>query len=288
MSAWKTTANNKGGSGSGEFEKAPPGNHRAILVAMIDLGQQRQEPYDAGGKVTWPHRIYWCWELCDEKKSGSTANHVIGLDLTFSLHEKAKMRGFVEARMGKKIPDGAEFDITTELGQLCLLNVIEKDSYTKIDGISAIPKAMGIAKPTYPITLIGLDELQSGAKKIPDWLPFLYGESLNDVWKRAKELAGETGPREKREKKSTPSEEPRSTLASVAGEQRWDYSDGTSVGIAKTTNELTELFKGVDLTKVRVKMSGQPKESAKTAAEWGIFSSVPVIEEDIEEDLIPF
>lgn len=282
MADWKTTANNKGKGEGGEFAKPPAGNHRAVLVALIDMGRQRQEPYETGGKVTFTHRIYWCWELADEQIAGAGKNHVIGMDLTFSLHEKAKMRGFVEARTGKKIPDGLEYDITQELGQGCFLNVIEKNGYPKIDSIGALPKSMAKPVPTYPVTLISLDEFKSGTKSIPDWVPWLYGEVLDDHIKRCKELAGgSVVPATKPARASEPA-----PAKTDSGEvQKWDFQNGSSVGIGKTTNEVCELLRGADLMKVKVKPSGQPKETAKTAAEWGCFSEVPVVTDD---SLIPW
>ncbi len=271
MAAWTAKANAKGKGEGGEFEKPPAGNHRAVLVAMIDMGSQRQEPYETGGKVTFPHRIYWCWELCDEAKSGSSEKHVIGLDLTFSLHEKAKMRGFCESRANKKIPDGLEYDITQELGQGCLLNVIEKNGYPKIESVSAMPKGMAKPEATYPLTLIGFDELKSGTKTIPDWVPWLYGEDLMEHVKRAKEWSGAASPAPaKSAAKPAPTPAPAKT-PETSGD-KWDYTDGVTVGVGKTTAEVIELLKGVDPTKVKVKIHKQPKETAQTAAEWGCFS----------------
>lgn len=275
MGTWKKTANSKGAAG-GEYEQPPAGNHCAVLVAMIDLGEQRQEPYEAGGKITWPHRIYWCWELCDEKKSGSTANHTIGMDLTFSLHEKAKMRGFVEARRGSKIPDSMELDISEELGKPCLLNVVMKGDYPKIEGLGALPKGMPTPIPTYPLTILTLDDLQAGAT-IPEWVPWLYGESLSDVWKRAKELTGKAPAPAVRVPKEAPTPAPAAALTPPRGTpaaDRWDYSDGKTVHLNKTTEEVTAALAGKDLSFIRVRIHGQPKETARTALEWALFDAV--------------
>lgn len=198
MSAWKQTAK-KGGEGS--FEKAPPGNHMAILVALIDLGEQYDE---YGGEGKWTHRAYFVWELVAERMSGSKRNHVIGIDLNVSLTEKAKLRKWIEARTGKAIPDGAEYDISRELGQPCLLNVVTKNDFPKIDSLGALPKGMPVPTPTYPPTLIGLDDFRAGTP-VPEWVPYLYAESIPDVIRRSKEMGGEAATRRKGKAEKTES-----------------------------------------------------------------------------------
>jgi hypothetical protein len=181
--------NQKVNSGKGEgFEKAPIGNHPAVLVAIIDMGKQEQE---YGGNVTYPHRAFFVWELVTEKMSGTKErNHLIGIDLTVSLNEKAKLRQWIEARVGKKMPDDAEYDISKELGQKCLLDVIaNKKGYPVVNGMKAVPK--GLAFPAHqnaPIA-ITLDDFKTGAVTIPDWVPYLYGEHLADVIRRCEELS---------------------------------------------------------------------------------------------------
>src|SRR5687768_1016144 len=122
--SWSMTAN-KGGGGS---VKAPAGNHRAVLVGIFDMGRQWQDGFQ-GAEGKWQHRAYFVWELVDEPIAGTAKNHVIGIDLTLSLNEKAKLRKWIEARTGKAIPDGTPFDPTTELGQPCMLNVVMKGDY---------------------------------------------------------------------------------------------------------------------------------------------------------------
>jgi hypothetical protein len=44
------------------------------------------------------------------------------------------MRGFIEARLARPLADNEEYDIAAELGQPCLLNVVEKGGYPKVAG----------------------------------------------------------------------------------------------------------------------------------------------------------
>lgn len=173
--------------GGGGTEKAPAGNHLAVLVGVFDMGTQENT---FQGDTKWQRRAFFVWELVGEKISGTTKNHVIGIDLTLSLNEKAKLRKWIEARTGKVIPEGAEFDIAKELGQPCMLNVVEKNGYPKIEGVAAVPAAFIKSMPpaTYPLTAVDLDQFMSKEATIPDWSPWLYGSPLEDHISACKEI----------------------------------------------------------------------------------------------------
>jgi len=111
--AWTTTASKGNG---GPVEKAPPGTHPAVLVALIDLGNQWQSAFSPGEAGKYQHRLYWVYELPMEKKANGES-HLIAIDLTWSLNEKAKMRQFIESRLGRKIAEGEKYDVSAELGQ---------------------------------------------------------------------------------------------------------------------------------------------------------------------------
>lgn len=189
MALGKATA----GKGGGTTERAPAGNHPAVLVAIIDLGEQWNDGYQ-GAPGSWQHRAYFVWELVTKKQTGfKDRNHVIAIDLTWSMNEKAKLRLWIEARTGRKIPDGESFDILTELGKECLLNVVMNGDYPKIAGLSAIPEGFTIPPALLKPVAWELDEKNLGA--IPEWCPWLYGTSIPDVVRQSKELGGKAGPR---------------------------------------------------------------------------------------------
>jgi len=197
MSVWNQKVSSNSG-GEGGFEKPPVGNHPAVLVALIDMGHQEQE---FGGKVTYPHRAFFVWELVTEKMSGTKdRNHVIGIDLTVSLNEKAKLRQWIEARVGKKMPDDAQYDVSKELGQPCMLDVIaNKKGYPVVNGMKAVPKIVQVPPPQNTPVAITLDEFKAG-REVPDWIPYLYGEHIGDHIRRCQELNPKAKP-------SQPSEE---------------------------------------------------------------------------------
>lgn len=185
MSTWNRKAS-KGGDGN--FERAPAGNHPAVLIGLIDMGTQEN---NFQGNVTWQHRAYFVYELVNEKmQTAPGRNFILAVDLTVSMNEKAKLRKWIEARTGKQIPDGVEYDISQELGQPVLLNVVlNKDGYPKIESVGSVPRGMNVAKPQNTPTTMTLDEFRAGAP-VPSFCPYLYGEPLANVIKRAQEITG--------------------------------------------------------------------------------------------------
>ena len=167
--------NMKTTSGGGNFEKAPPGNHPAVLVAIVDMGHQEQE-YQ--GKRSLQHRAYFVWELVSKKQSGGKLNHLIAIDLTLSFNEKSKLRKWVQSRLGKVLPDGMDFDITTELGQPCLLSVVLNGDFPKIEAVSAVPEGLTVPPPLIKPFAWKLDLAR--LSDIPGWIPYLYGKSIQD------------------------------------------------------------------------------------------------------------
>lgn len=192
MSGFVMTA--KKSNGGGDYEKPPAGNHPAVLVAVVDMGHQWQEPFkgDPKSKGSWQHRAFFVWELVTKKQSGSNRNHVIGLDLTLSLNEKAKLRKWIEARLGRPIREGENYDVVAELGQPCLLNVVEKNGYPKIEGVSAVPDGLPVPPAQNKPLAWNVAAAQAGKIDLPAWLPYHYGQPIGDVVKRCQELDGMT------------------------------------------------------------------------------------------------
>lgn len=178
------------GGGEGGFEKATPGNHVAVLVGIIDLGHQWEEGFQ-GAKARYKPKVYLVWELVTKKKAGSTENHLIAVDLTFSFNENAKLRKWIESRTGKKTPDGAEVDILAELGQPCLLNVVASASgFPKVEGMTGIPDGLPVPTPQTKPAAWKLDPAKLA--DIPAWAPWLYGRSIAEVVRASREVAGDT------------------------------------------------------------------------------------------------
>ena len=174
------------GSGGGGV-KAPPGNHLAVLVGVFDMGTQSHE-YQ--GKQSWRRDVYLCWELVGQKVAGANKNHLIGAAVTMSLNEKATLRKWVEARTGKRIANDAEFDVTSELGQPCLLNVVLSQSgYPRVEGVAGLPAGLPVPTPSYKPVAVSLEEFKAGTE-IPEWVPWHFGNPLSDHVRACKEIGG--------------------------------------------------------------------------------------------------
>ena len=187
--AWTMTASSGGGGGG---EKAPAGNHPAVLVGIVDMGTQKS---DYQGVVKWNRRAYFAWELVTKRNSLTGRNHVLGMDLTMSFADKAKLKAFVEAWLNRSIPPGEQFDVSSLLGKPCLLNVKLKGEYPRIDGVGAVPDGLTVpAAQTKPVAWLLSGRPVGSALDIPEWVPWLYGRSVADHIRECKEWGGDIAP----------------------------------------------------------------------------------------------
>lgn len=180
---WDQEAKNS----SGGFELVPDGNHPAVLVALIDLGTQTQRYQD---KVEEAPQIFLVWELVTEKMSGyKDRNHTIGRAYRLSSHQKSGLRQMLEKWRGKAFAEGEAYSLKAILGKPCLLSVVHKTSaqgtaYARIEGVSAVPKGMSVPQPQHKPFLWAIGD---GVPPTFDWIPYLFGESVETVVKRSKE-----------------------------------------------------------------------------------------------------
>lgn len=190
MGAW--TATTKKDTGGADYENAPAGNHPAVLVAIIDLGTQ--ENNFTPGETKLQHRCFWVWELVGSRKKDGKP-FTAGMELTFSMHEKSKMRKFVQARTGTTLPDSIDYDITQELGQPCLLRMIATKNgdkeYVNVDGPSGLVTGMPVPVATLPKFAWNIADWKAGTPiSFPEWVPFSYGTSIEDIVCDSAELKG--------------------------------------------------------------------------------------------------
>lgn len=177
-------ASNKGG----DFEIPPAGAHAAVLVAIVDLGTQT-ESY--GGETSEAEKIYLAWEIPGEKTKDG-ASHLICAGYTKSLNKKANLRRMIEGWRGKQFDDDEEFQIVKILGKPCLLQVVHGKSnngnnYAKVESVGQLGKGMANPVATHePFAW----EIHEDASKLPDWLPYLIGESVPDKVKKSAEKQG--------------------------------------------------------------------------------------------------
>jgi hypothetical protein len=184
-------------NGGPQAEMPSEDTHEARVVALIDLGTHRES--FQGGEEKDVRQCQVVFEL-DERLPGTRdANHVIGVQYTLSLHEKASLRKLAEAILnnGAKYGPEAIIDYELLLGQPCTVQVAHKTvqtdkgerKYARAGVISAVSKkhAAKVFAPGYPLTAwyVGDD-----IDLLPDWLPRVFGEPVKDKVRRCQQLCG--------------------------------------------------------------------------------------------------
>lgn len=181
--------NYKASAGGGDYEQPPAGNHPAVLVALIDMGTQRN---DYQGKVRWDRKVLLAWELTT-KKQANGKNFVVVRDYTCEkLTSKSKLRILLEGWRGRQYRDDEEVNLEAILGKPCLLGLVAGKSstgkdITKLESASQIPDGMTKPVPTCPLFTW---EVGGDVALIPNWIPFLYGEDVKEVIARCNEISG--------------------------------------------------------------------------------------------------
>ena len=181
-------------SGGGDFEVVPAGNHRGVLVALVDVGTHWES---FAGKAPKPVRkIQLHFELVDEKNSKGT-NHIIGAEYSVAGSPKASIRLLMSKWRGKDYGETEEINLLAALGKSCLVNVANTSgkndkTYANLAGVSRLPKGMEAGTPTHkPFAwFIGSGEKYPN----PDWLPYVFGQSALEKMNESDELKGEHAP----------------------------------------------------------------------------------------------
>lgn len=167
------------------YELPPDGTHPARCVAVIDLGTHteqfpRQEPFDRA-------KLMICWELVDAPMSGTIGrNHVVYVDYTASLHEKARLRKDLKSwRGGKDFADEEEFHVSKLLDQPCLITIEHRQSkdgsktFAHVVNVTAVPRGTTVPKTKLkPFLYEGIE--QQIVPDVPVWVPAMYGKSAAD------------------------------------------------------------------------------------------------------------
>ena len=154
------------------------GTYMAICVGVVDLGEQYNSNYK-----NYSNKLMFLFEIPTETVSidGEEKPRWLSREYTASLNEKAALHKHLVSWRSKDFSedelaeDGEGFDISSMLGQPCMLTVIVKDgengSYNKIENISGIPK--GIPAPTTESELLAFDidnRNEEVFDKLPEWI----------------------------------------------------------------------------------------------------------------------
>lgn len=119
-------------AGGGDFELIPPGLYVARCFQVIDMGVQETPFEDEDGIRKNSLRIRLGWEVLqlngEDFRQANDKPFIVTEEFTNSIHEKSKLRPFLEQWRGK--PFTAEelsgFDVLNVLGAYCQLQVMHK------------------------------------------------------------------------------------------------------------------------------------------------------------------
>lgn len=173
-------------------QQAPPGVHPAVCVAIIDIGTHKT---NFKGKLRDTHKVVFIWELPDCATSGTESQLQFAVkEYTLSLANGSNLRGDIESRRGSKLPDIGDFDLLTELGTSCMINMVQEEQYTNIGSIMPLYRTTQPPKAhvePYSFTL----EDWSGPSdtNFPKWLPHVFGKSVRSKVMMSHELTGSMG-----------------------------------------------------------------------------------------------
>lgn len=132
-------------SESSEFEKAATGFEPLAIVGIIDMGHAMETfKADGGGEESKNIRkIRVLFETLVQRttdKDGNPRPFMLGRDFNFSFAERAGLRLFIEAYLGKKFEGkSVNFDIRQMLGWQGLGNLIQKGDYINVDSFGRNP-----------------------------------------------------------------------------------------------------------------------------------------------------
>ncbi len=166
-------------SGS-NFKPAPAGSHFARCFRMIDLGTHDE---DYQGLARTVRKILLAFELPGElhtfREENGPEPFSLSREFTFSMHEKAGLRKFLEGWRSRAFTDeeAAKFDIAVLIGKACMLNVVHQEkggkTYANIVSASMLPKGMQQFPPVNESTVLSLNHEEFDQQiynKLPEWM----------------------------------------------------------------------------------------------------------------------
>ncbi len=190
-------------SGGGARQLAPEGSHVARCYQIIDHGTHFEEKYKKRNR-----KVQFMFELPYEKavfnEEKGEQPFYVKTQFNMFMNEKASLRKFIEAWIGKTMTDkqAADFDITSLIGQPCMLNVVHnvkgENTYANIASIMPVPK--GTQVPPAINEQLVFDTLNPD-KEVFDKLP----EFLQEIIKDSDEIKLLSGQPKKQPQQQVPS-----------------------------------------------------------------------------------
>lgn len=144
-------------TGGGDFTPAPEGNHSAVCVDIVDLGDI-ERTYE--GRSSLDHMVRIVWEIDEVDEHGN--RFLVFGRYKNSLHEKASLRKLLDSWRGvpfsaKDLDEG--FDLEKLLGKPCLVNIVHNEgkegkTYANVTAVTRLPKGMPPLEPSGDYTRV--------------------------------------------------------------------------------------------------------------------------------------
>ena len=169
-------AKDEGGKG---FDPVEAGVHKAICIAVYDLGTQYNEIFNKSAR-----QVLLMWELPDQRIQIEDRDlpRAISKKYTLSLHEKANLRQDLEGWRGKAFTEKelAGFDVIKLLGVNCQIQVIhkktERKTYANIKAILPLPKDQW-KEPENPLRSFSFEDDETFPEGMQEWVIKIIEES---------------------------------------------------------------------------------------------------------------
>lgn len=133
-----------------DFKPAPAGNHIAVCTRVIDMGSHF-ETYQGKPKPHPRHMLRIGWELPTCPMDDGRP-FLVSERYTASLMGKTNhFRAMLESWRGKPFDKASQeaFHPKVLLGLPCMVNIVHKDTYANVNGVTPIPKD-GAGNPVFP------------------------------------------------------------------------------------------------------------------------------------------
>src|SRR5262249_31490229 len=143
--------------GDSPRELAPPGNHLAICIAVVDMGSQSID-FKQGRGPEQKHRVMILWELVHERSQEDGMPMQVHAEFTASLAESSALRPFLVGWRGQAFSPAelASFSLARIVGQPCMLNIVHGQTkagrtFVKVESASRLPRGMPIPRTEAPL-----------------------------------------------------------------------------------------------------------------------------------------
>jgi hypothetical protein len=208
-------------AGVSEYTLPPAAALPAVCVAVIDMGTHTRPDFDKSKPPKDHPMVALVWELHWREDGDEEQTALMVRDYTCYFSENSNLRKIAKASLGTKCPAGDSFDPILLLGSACSVTIEHKKSgdrtFANISGIGAL--TFGTIPPT-PVHTPVMVELTD---RVPEWVPWIFGETVADRRGRCHELRGQAPPAG--EEISEEGEGPAESRATITGDEQTALRD---------------------------------------------------------------